>query len=48
MIYEYCNSDNDVAIFRVDDATPEICTVCPNVDLMCWICIYSNIFVIGR
>ena len=27
---------------------PEIFTVYPDVDSMCWICIYSNIFVIGR
>jgi hypothetical protein len=22
--------------------------VCPDVDSMCWMCIYSNIFIIGR
>ena len=26
----------------------DIFTVCPDVDLLCWLCIYSNIFVIGR
>ena len=26
----------------------DIITVCPDVDLLCWLCIYSNIFVIGR
>ena len=26
----------------------DIFTACPDVDVLCWLCIYSNIFVIGR
>jgi hypothetical protein len=28
--------------------TLDIFTVCPDVDLLCWLSIYSSIFVIGR
>jgi len=28
--------------------SPEIFIVCLGVDSSCWVCIYSNIFVIGR
>jgi len=27
---------------------PEIFPVCPDVDSMCWMCNYRNIFIIGR
>jgi hypothetical protein len=37
-----------VILYCVGEGDLDIFTLCPDVDLLCWLCIYSNIFVIGR